>query len=212
MSWRLPAPGWWLWALSAAGIIWSRVWAQRGRAGGSPGSRVGCEGGFGRARLPAVSSVAALLLAVDLGTENPQYCRDPAEPLPRRLRDAGTAGTLPARRAASPGPCIPPTPTCAPSSLVEGVPPPSVAPRGPQGLAPGAPRVFPARFPPSASVTGAGAEMGGAWGRHKCATAASSLPWLHPARLLTVALATSYRWGIYRGWEAGGGREWVGVC
>lgn len=148
MSWRVPAPGWWLWALSAAGIIWSWVWAQRGRAGGSPGSRVGCEGCFGRARLPAVSSVAALLLAVDLGTENPQYCRDPAEPLARRLRDAGTAGTLPARRAASPGPCIPPTPPVPPPALSRGCHPPVWPPGVPKGWLQARPAFFRRGFLP----------------------------------------------------------------
>lgn len=149
---------------------------------------------------------------MDLGTENPQYCWDPAEPLAPRLRDAGTVSILPARRGASLGAVDPPDlHLCSPQPFEE-VPPPSVDPQVPSGAAGGrlhARTVFsPARFPPLASVTGAGAEMGGAWGRHKCATAASSLPWLHPSRLLTVALATSYRWGIYRGWEAGGG--WIG--
>lgn len=73
------------------------------------------------------------------------------------------------------------------------------------GPAPRAHRVFPGTISSFGISDGSGGGDGGAWGRHKCATAASSLPWLHPSRLLTVALATSYRWGIYRGWEAGAG-------
>lgn len=151
---------------------------------------------------------------MDLGTENPQYCWDPAEPLAPRLRNAGTVSILPARRGASLGAVDPPDLHLCSPQPVEEVPPPSVDPQVPSGAAGGrlhARTVFsPARFPPLASVTGAGAEVGGAWGRHKCATAASSLLWLHPSRLLTVALATSYRWGIYRGWEAGGGGSGMG--
>lgn len=102
-------------------------------------------------------------------------------------------------------PWIPLTRACAPQPGEE-VPSPIVPPTSPLcpleicgGPAPRAHQISPARFPPLASVTGAGAEMGGARGRHKCATAASSLSRLHPSRLLMVALATSYRWGIYRG-------------
>lgn len=72
-------------------------------------------------------------------------------------------------------------------------------------------QALPARFPPLASVRGAGAEVGGARGRHKCATAASSHSRPHPSRLLAVAVATSRRWGIYRGAlrSGGDGAGWV---
>lgn len=194
------------------GIIGSWVWAQRGRAGQreqQPGSRVGCDGCFGRARLPALSGVAGVASSPRRGSwhgEAPILLASswhrgyvmlaqsaPSLRAVARHRGLGGTGPPPACRGGATSHCGPPGPLGA-----RGEP------------APGALRVFPARFPPLAAVTGAGAEMGGAWGRHKCATAASSLPWLHPSRLLTVALATSYRWGIYRGWEAGGGALGMG--
>lgn len=69
-------------------------------------------------------------------------------------------------------------------------------------------RALPARSPPLASGRG----VGGARGRHECATAASSHSRTHPSRLLAVAVATSRRWGIYRGELRSVGRTGLGGC
>lgn len=69
-------------------------------------------------------------------------------------------------------------------------------------------RALPARFPPLTSGRG----VGGARGRHECATAASSHSRTHPSRLLAVAVATSRRWGIYRGELRSVGRTGLGGC
>lgn len=196
-------------AAGAGRVLWGRpeqsapngagVWAWRGSAG--PGRCIALRAAVGRGFGPPwglpCGAGADWHRIVDPGTERRSD---------RRLWLRGVKGTggIPARRGTalalvgpSPHLCPYPGAVVLPSALTLRA-----------GIAL---QALPARFPPLASVRGAGAEVGGARGRHKCATAASSHSRPHPSRLLAVAVATSRRWGIYRGAlrSGGDGAGWV---